>query len=206
MKEKTRINLFPSELKAIQDHKYYLSQRLGREASIDEAIQDFLDCYKEVWMREQQKRDNTDQVREIEKLKWIESERAGKDIGEIEAVRIFSERYASIWRKERESLVRHGFHQISTAVRNEKGLHVRPTSRLVSLTGRYDCDVYVHMERMDYYNFKLNGKPYMHVRSVLGLLSLGIVKGDVLEFIASGKESEAALRAIADFLDATESC
>jgi len=36
------IDLIPSELRAIEDHKYYLSQKEGREVSLEEAIVDFL--------------------------------------------------------------------------------------------------------------------------------------------------------------------
>ena len=47
-----RFDLTPSELKAIEDHKYFLSQERGAEVSIEEAIGDFLRRYAESWRRE----------------------------------------------------------------------------------------------------------------------------------------------------------
>ena len=40
------IDLIPSELRAIEIHKYYLSQREGREVSFEEAMIDFIDNYE----------------------------------------------------------------------------------------------------------------------------------------------------------------
>jgi len=85
-------------------------------------------------------------------------------------------------------------------VHNKEGLHLRPVSAVASLAARFDCDVYVHKESMPYYNFLLEGRPYMNVRSVLGLLSVGTALGDTLEFIATGSQAEQALQALAELL------
>lgn len=68
------------------------------------------------------------------------------------------------------------------------------------VSAKFDCDIYVHREKMPYYNFLLEGRPYMNVRSVLGFLSLGAVFGDSLEFIATGSEAEEALKALVELL------
>ena len=60
--------------------------------------------------------------------------------------------------------------------------------------------IYVHKEAMPYYNFLLEGRPYMNVRSILGLLSMGTSLGDTLEFIATGSQAEQALEALAELL------
>jgi len=76
-----RYNLTPAELKAIQDHKYYLSQQRGSEVTIEETIEDFLKRFQNKWRQEKFLRDNHDQRQEIDRHKWLRSEREGHDIG-----------------------------------------------------------------------------------------------------------------------------
>ena len=190
-------NLTPAELLAIEEHKYYLSQRRGCEVSIEEAIEDFLRNYSNDWKREKTRRDNQEQLNEIDKYKYVRSMAEGRDIGRAAAAEEWCRKYAPIWREERESLARNGFRRIDVSVKDPHGIHVRPTSEMAKLATQYDCDVYVHKEGMVYYNFMLGGKPYMNVKSILGMLSLGIILGDELEFIAVGAQAEQALDAIA---------
>jgi phosphotransferase system HPr (HPr) family protein len=77
---------------------------------------------------------------------------------------------------------------------------MRPVSAVATLAAKFDCDIYVHRDGMTYYNFLLEGRPYMNVRSVLGLLSVGAAIGDSLEFIATGSQAEPALKALDQFL------
>jgi len=49
---------------------------------------------------------------------------------------------------------------------------------------------------MEYYNFILNGKEYLNVKSVLSLLQLDAGRGEELEFIATGVEADKALDAV----------
>jgi phosphotransferase system HPr-like phosphotransfer protein len=49
---------------------------------------------------------------------------------------------------------------------------------------------------MEYYNFVLNGKEYLNVKSVLSLLQLDAAKGEELEFIATGAQAKEALAAV----------
>ena len=78
---RTEIDLIPSELRAIEVHKYYLSQTEGREISLEEAIVDFLINYESDFLMAKQIEDVTEQNAEIMKYKWIESEKEGHDIG-----------------------------------------------------------------------------------------------------------------------------
>lgn len=195
------IDLSPAELKAIEDHKYFMSQEKGHEVSIEEAIEDFISHYKQAWMKEKLRRDNVEQLEEIKKYKDTKSQETGYEISENDAAEEWSSKYAHIWREEKESLEKNGFFTTQVVVQNEKGLHVRPASTLATLTGKFDCDVYVHKDGMEYYNFILNSRKYMNVKSVLGLLALFVCKGESLEFIATGREAEKALRAIEVFVD-----
>jgi phosphocarrier protein HPr len=195
------VNLSPAELKAVEDHKYFLSKTHNREVSIEEAIVDFIKTYSEDWKREKLRRDNLEQLNEIEKHKYFRSIEEGRDVGRSRAAEEWCAAYAGIWRSERESLERNGFKQIQVRIKDPNGLHMRPTSALASLATKYDCDVYVHKAGMPYYNFMLQGKPYMNVKSILLMLSLGIILGDSILFIATGSQAQEALDAIARELE-----
>jgi phosphocarrier protein len=191
----TEKDLTPAELKAIEDHKYFMSLEKKEEVSIDDAIKDFLEKYEKAWRRDKLRSDNLTQVKEIEKHKWIRSQQEGHDLGNDAAFE-WAEKYAVIWREERESLERNGFYNIETVVLNSQGLHMRPSSTLAEIARKYDCDIYIHKEGMDHYNFIMKGRRYLNVKSILGLLTLGVAKGDHLEFLATGREAIDALNAI----------
>lgn len=190
-------NLTAAELRAIEEHKYYLSQKRQTEVSIDDAIDDFVQTYQETWRREKFQNDNQAQVQEIKNHKYLRSQVEGHDIGSRQAAREWCAQYAPIWRDERESLERNGFHHITVKVKTEHGIHMRPSSALAEIVRRHDVDVYVHKDGMEIFNFLLHGIPYLNVRSVIGLLTLQINQGDTLKFIAIGARAQDALTAIA---------
>ncbi|HVS53878.1 MAG TPA: HPr family phosphocarrier protein [Opitutaceae bacterium] len=191
-----RNDLTPVELKAIEEHKYFMSRAAGRPVSIDEAIADFVAKYRADWLREKTRHDNLAQMSEIERHKYFASERAGRDLGE-QAVEKWLQEFAGIWRRERESLEHNGFLRRTLTIENERGLHVRPSGTLVGIAKEFDCDIYVHKAGMDHYNFLLHGKPFLNVRSVLvatlDLVGLCAGQGDELEFIAYGRQAADAL-------------
>ena len=193
-------NLTAAELKAVEEHKYYLSQQRGVEVAIEEAIDDFVRHFAEDWQREKLRRDNLEQRQEIEKHQYLRSITEGRDIGRTSAAEEWCQKYAHIWRTERESLERNGFERMLVTIQNKEGLHLRPASAVASLAAKFDCDIYLHREGMQYYNFLLEGRPYMNVRSILGLLSVGTSLGDTLEFIATGSQAAQALKALAELL------
>jgi phosphocarrier protein len=194
-------NLTAAELKAIEEHKYFLSHSRGSEVTIEEAIADFMRHYEDDWRQEKLRRDNLEQRQEIEKHQYLRSQEVGRDIGRSSAAAEWCQKYAHIWRQERESLEQNGFHRLQVTVQDAAGLHLRPVSTVAELAEKFDCDIYVHREGMNFYNFMLNGRPYRNVRSVIGLLSLGAARGDTLEFIATGTEAAAALAALAELLN-----
>jgi len=53
---------------------------------------------------------------------------------------------------------------------------------------------------MDYFNFILQGKKYLNVKSVLCLLTVKAEKGELLEFIATGTQAKTALENIAAYI------
>ncbi len=195
------INLTPAELLAILDHQRRMAAAGNPAVTLEEAIEHFILHFRLEWLKEKHRRDNRDQMQEIERHKYFRSQNEGRDIGRALAAEEWCANYAAIWRAERESLERNGFLKISAVVANAHGLHTRPSSRLVEMIRRYDCEVYLHRPDMPYYNFLLQGRPYVNVKSIINLLTLDAVQGEQLEFIATGPDAGPALAAIAQFVN-----
>jgi phosphotransferase system HPr-like phosphotransfer protein len=51
------------------------------------------------------------------------------------------------------------------------------------------------------FNFVLNAKPYIHLSSILNVLSLGAIYMDELEFLVYGKDAEKAIATIKEFIN-----
>jgi len=199
------INLTPSELKAIEDHKYYLSEKEGREVSLEEAIADFLIYYEDEFLLNKHRDDASQQHKEIEKYKWIESEKEGHDIGEEKAAQEWVERYGSLWRAERESLEKNGFVEIEAVVQKKEGIHIDMT-QLADIARLFKSDLYLHKSRMKHYNFILFGKKaYLDVKSILCPKFLDAQRGEAIEFIATGDGARAALEAARKLIEAMNS-
>jgi hypothetical protein len=93
--------LTPAEYKAIEVHKYYLSEKAGYDVGMEFAIADWLKNHAVEWRKRRFQKDNRDQIREIKKHKWIESEKAGRDLGD-QAALDWVVKYAKGWRRRRE--------------------------------------------------------------------------------------------------------
>jgi phosphotransferase system HPr-like phosphotransfer protein len=197
------IDLIPSELRAIEDHKYYLSQKEGREVSLEEAIVDFLIDYEDDYLKRKQTEDVAQQNEEIMKYKWIESEREGHDIGAETAAMEWVEKYGSIWREERESLEKYGFLETALVVDDKAGV-VIDMMKLADIAYKNHCELYIHKERMKYYNFTLFGKKeYLNVKSILCPKYIEAVKGERIEFIATGEGALSALPEVRRFINSS---
>ena len=70
-------------------------------------------------------------------------------------------------------------------IRNKSGLHARPAGDFVETAKRYEADIKV----------RLNGKK-KSAKSVIGILTLGIHKGSVIEVTADGSDEKEAMDAI----------
>jgi phosphotransferase system HPr-like phosphotransfer protein len=191
-------DLTPAELKAVEEHKYYMSEKLKREVTIEEAIEDFMKGYREAWLKDKVKKDNLAQMEEINKHKYIKSKEAGRDLSH-EAVEEWKEKYAPTWRQERESLERNGIKPLVITIKSDKGLHVKPSCTLYGIARKYNCDLYISTEKLEHYNFKLNGKPFLNMRSLLSaldLVAMCISKGEKIEFIAYGEHAAQVIEEI----------
>jgi phosphotransferase system HPr (HPr) family protein len=75
-------------------------------------------------------------------------------------------------------------------VQNPQGLHMRPGQLFVQLAGQFESKVEVIIGAR-----RIDGK------SMLEILGLGADQGTVLEIEASGPDAEAALDALAEFVE-----
>ena len=74
-------------------------------------------------------------------------------------------------------------------VNNEVGLHARPATYFIHKANEFKCGIWVEKEER-----RVNAK------SLLGVLSLGIVKGTTITLIADGADEEACVEALADLI------
>lgn len=70
-------------------------------------------------------------------------------------------------------------------VRCESGLHNRQATYFVQKANEFDCSIWLESE-----NRKMNAK------SLLGIMSLGVLTGTVVTITASGADAEAAVNAL----------
>ncbi len=78
-------------------------------------------------------------------------------------------------------------------VNNPTGLHARPATLLVKRASTYKSDV----------SIEFNGKK-ANVKSLIGVLSLGVVKGSVINVITSGEDEEKAAEELAALIKELE--
>ncbi|MCI2253276.1 phosphocarrier protein HPr [Domibacillus indicus] len=71
----------------------------------------------------------------------------------------------------------------------DTGIHARPATLLVQTASKYSSDI----------NLEFNGKT-VNLKSIMGVMSLGIGKGAEITISAEGSDEEAALQAIETLL------
>ena len=75
----------------------------------------------------------------------------------------------------------------SFKITNESGIHARPASILVNQAMEYDCDIFLSAM-----------KKKVDFKSIMGVMSLGIYSGTVIEVIADGNDEKKAIEGIAN--------
>jgi phosphocarrier protein len=70
-------------------------------------------------------------------------------------------------------------------VRCESGLHNRQATYFVQMANEFGCSIWLE-----------SGSRKMNAKSLLGIMSLGIVTGSTVTLIADGSEAEAAVTAL----------
>ena len=77
-----------------------------------------------------------------------------------------------------------------TTVNNQVGLHARPATFFIQKANEYKSSIWVEKD-----DRRVNAK------SLLGVLSLGIVKGTAINLIADGPDEEAAINALVELIN-----
>ena len=75
-------------------------------------------------------------------------------------------------------------------VKNEVGLHARPAPYFIQKANEYKSGIWVEKEER-----RVNAK------SLLGVLSLGIMKGTAVTLIADGSDEKEAVDALAELIE-----
>ena len=75
-------------------------------------------------------------------------------------------------------------------VKNEVGLHARPATYFIQKANEFKSGIWVEKDER-----RINAK------SLLGVLSLGIVKGTTITLIADGADQEEAVAALAALIE-----
>ena len=75
-------------------------------------------------------------------------------------------------------------------VKNEVGLHARPATYFIQKANEFKSGIWVEKEERR-----------VHAKSLLGVLSLGIVKGTAITVIADGADEAEAVEALATLID-----
>lgn len=75
-------------------------------------------------------------------------------------------------------------------VQNQVGLHARPATFFIQKANEFKSSIWVEKEER-----RVNAK------SLLGILSLGIVGGTTIRIIADGPDEEAAVKVLVDLVD-----
>ena len=74
-------------------------------------------------------------------------------------------------------------------VQNQVGLHARPATFFIQKANEYKCSIWVEKDER-----RVNAK------SLLGVLSLGIVKGTPITIIADGSDEDEAVAALSELI------
>ena len=78
----------------------------------------------------------------------------------------------------------------TAVVNNQVGLHARPATFFIQKANEFKSSIWVEVEER-----RVNAK------SLLGVLSLGIVRGTSIRIIADGADEEKAIRTLSELID-----
>lgn len=79
-------------------------------------------------------------------------------------------------------------------IKNEHGLHARPSAVLVNEVKKFNAKIEV--QNVD------KNSPLVSAKSLMKIVALGVTKGTTLRFVASGDDAEVALAAIGAAIEA----
>ena len=75
-------------------------------------------------------------------------------------------------------------------IKNKTGLHARPAARFVQLTKKYQSELKIICDDRE-----------VNAKSIMGVLSIGAVKGKKVILVADGKDEKEAVAAMVQFIE-----
>jgi len=78
----------------------------------------------------------------------------------------------------------------AVVINNQVGLHARPATFFIQRANEFKCNIWIEKDER-----RVNAK------SLLGVLSLGIVKGTEINIIADGEDENEAIRVLSDLIN-----
>ena len=81
----------------------------------------------------------------------------------------------------------------SIKVSNKYGLHARASTRLAQVAKQFESAILVSKDEVD---------EEVDVKSILGVLTLGVAKGQIVQIRAVGSDAEQALAAVVALIEA----
>ncbi|MGB9813681.1 MAG: HPr family phosphocarrier protein [Thermovenabulum sp.] len=81
-------------------------------------------------------------------------------------------------------------YKISVEVKNKTGLHARPAAMFVQTASKFKSEIFIEKEGK-----KVNAK------SIMGVMSLAVSQGTIIEISASGEDEKEAVEALAALID-----
>lgn len=71
------------------------------------------------------------------------------------------------------------------------GIHARPATKLVNIAMEFESEIML----------ETNGNT-INLKSIMGLMSLGIYKGEIIHLTAEGEDEQIALEKLSEFIEA----
>ncbi len=75
-------------------------------------------------------------------------------------------------------------------ITNKTGLHARPAAQFVQKAGKYDSKIEIIFEEKE-----------VNAKSIMGVMSLGVGKGNEIIIKADGDDAESAVEELVDFIE-----
>ncbi|HHW79825.1 MAG TPA: HPr family phosphocarrier protein [Acholeplasmataceae bacterium] len=79
--------------------------------------------------------------------------------------------------------------KISFEIIAENGIHARPATKLVNLAMNFKAEIMLESDGNT-----------INLKSIMGLMSLGIYRGEIIHLTADGEDEEEAVKVLSDFI------
>lgn len=84
--------------------------------------------------------------------------------------------------------------ELNIVIKHPTGLHARPASQFVRTAAKFPCDITVR-------NLTCIS-PSVNAKSILSVLTLGVVQNNMIQIVATGEKAIEALASLKDLIEA----